>query len=137
MTAILEWAPDRDAALADAQRRARQALTLDPGHAHAWTVLAGVAFARGHADECQADASRAIELSPSHPSILYGSGVLLALSGAWERGLECIRESNRLNPYHPGTSTFIWPSTGSRPAITPGCSLRPASSPTPRTSGAP
>ena len=48
------------------------------------------------------NASRAIELSPSHPTILYGSGVLLALSGAWDTGLECIRESNRLNPYHPG-----------------------------------
>jgi hypothetical protein len=35
-------------------------------------------------------------------SILYASGVLLALSGAWDTGLECIRESNRLNPYHPG-----------------------------------
>ncbi len=100
-TAILEWAPDRDVALADAERRARTALTLHPGHAHAWTVLAGVEFARGHTDQCQADASRAIALSPSHPSILYGSGVLLALSGAWETGLECIRESNRLNPYHP------------------------------------
>ena len=73
----------------------------NPGHAHAWTVLAGVAFARGHPDQCRADASRAIALSPSHPSILYGSGVLLALSGDWETGLECIRESNRLNPHHP------------------------------------
>ena len=100
-TAILEWAPDRDAALADAERRARTALTLNPGHAHAWTVLAGVAFARGYTEQCRADASRAIELSPYHPSILYGSGVLLALSGAWEQGLESIRESNRLNPHHP------------------------------------
>lgn len=100
-TAILQWAPDGDAALADAERRARTALTLNPGHAHAWTVLAGVEFARGHTEQCRADASRAIALSPSHPSILYGSGVLLALSGAWEQGLECIRESNRLNPYHP------------------------------------
>jgi len=100
--AILQWAPDRDAALADAERRARTALTLHPGHAHAWTVLAGVAFARGHTDQCRAEARRAIELSPSHPSILYASGALLALSGAWETGLEAIRESNRLNPYHPG-----------------------------------
>jgi TolB-like protein len=100
--AIMGWAPDRDAALADAQRRARTALSLQPGHAQAWTALAGVAFARGHAEECRTDASRAVQLSPSHPSILYASGVLLALSGAWDRGLACIRESNRLNPYHPG-----------------------------------
>ena len=99
---IMGWAPDRDAALADAQRRARTALSLQPGHAQAWTALAGVAFARGHAEECRTDASRAIQLSPSHPSILYASGVLLALSGAWDTGLACIRESNRLNPYHPG-----------------------------------
>ena len=100
--AIMKWAPDRDAALADAQSRARAALTLNPGHAHAWLVLAGVAFAQGDTESCQQNASRAIELSPSHPSILYGSGALLALSGAWEAGLESIRESNRLNPHHPG-----------------------------------
>ncbi|HYO19409.1 MAG TPA: hypothetical protein VES02_12180, partial [Dermatophilaceae bacterium] len=100
--AIMRWAPDREAALADAQLRARTALSLHPGHALAWTVLAGVAFARGHTGECRDDASRAIALSPSHPSILYASGVLLALSGAWDTGVECIRESNRLNPYHPG-----------------------------------
>ena len=102
VTAVLQWAPDREGTLADAERRARTALTLHPGHAHAWTVLAGVAFARGHTDQCRADARRAIALSPSHPSILYGSGVLLALAGDWDAGLECIRESNRLNPYHPG-----------------------------------
>ncbi len=99
--AVMQWAPDRDAALANAERRALAALTLHPGHAHAWTVLAGVAFARGHTDQCRDFASRAIELSPSHPGILYGSGVLLAISGAWDTGLEHIQESNRLNPHHP------------------------------------
>lgn len=100
--AIMGWAPDRDATLTDAQHRARTALSLQPGHAQAWTALAGVAFARGHTDQCRTDASRAVQLSPSHPSILYASGVLLALSGDWDTGLACIRESNRLNPYHPG-----------------------------------
>jgi TolB-like protein len=102
MTAILHWTPDPDVALAEAERLARTALTLRPGHAHAWLVLAGVALARGRTDQCQADASRAIALSPAHPSILYGSGVLLALSGAWDSGVGCIREANRLNPLHPG-----------------------------------
>jgi TolB-like protein len=100
--AIMGWAPDRDATLTDAQHRARTALSLQPGHAQAWTALAGVAFARGHTDQCRTDASRAVQLSPSHPSILYASGVLLALSGDWDTGVACIRESNRLNPYHPG-----------------------------------
>ena len=100
-TAILQWAPDRDVALADAERRARTALTLHPRARARVDGARGRGVHRGRADQCQADASRAIALSPSHPSILYGSGVLLALSGAWETGLECIRESNRLNPYHP------------------------------------
>ena len=100
--AIMHWTPDREATLTDAQRRARTALSLRPGHAQAWTALAGVAYARGHLDQCRADALRAIELSPAHPSILYASGLLLALSGEWDRGLGFIRESNRLNPYHPG-----------------------------------
>lgn len=102
MTAILHWTPDLDAALTEAQRLARSALTLRPGHAHAWLVLAGVALARGRTEQCRADAGRAIALSPAHPSILYGSGVLLALSGAWDLGVGCIREANRLNPHHPG-----------------------------------
>lgn len=100
--AILGWAADRDAALAEAQRSARTALAVRPGYGLAWTVLAGVAYARGNVDECLTNARQAIELSPSHPSTLYASGVLLALGGAWDAGLQCIRESNRLNPYHPG-----------------------------------
>ena len=100
--AIMGWAPDRDASLADAERLARTALALHAGHAHAWTVLAGVALARGYPEQCRQDASRAILVSPSHPSLLYASGFLLAISGDWETGVECIRESNRLNPDHPG-----------------------------------
>ncbi len=53
VSAILAWTPNRDEALADAERRARTALTLHPGHAYAWTVLAGVAYARGHTDQCR------------------------------------------------------------------------------------
>lgn len=100
--AIMGWSPNREAALGNAERRAGAALRVNPGYAHAWLVLAGVAFARGHIDQCRAAAGRAIELAPYHPSIRYGAGVLEALGGEWDAGLASIRESNRLNPHHPG-----------------------------------
>ena len=100
--AIMGWTQDRETALTNAERRAREALTRHCGYSPAWTVLAAVALAREDCGQCQRHARHAIELSPFHPSILYSAGVLLAISGAWDEGLEAIRESSRLNPHHPG-----------------------------------
>lgn len=100
--ATMGWATDSDEAIASAERFAGMALARDPANAHAHQVLAGVADFRGLAEQCRTHALRAVELNPANASLLYTSGVLLARAGDWGRGIAMIRESNHLNPYHPG-----------------------------------
>lgn len=100
--AIMNWAPDNDEAIASAERLAGRALALDSANAHAHQVLAGVALHRGLSGACRSHALRAVELNPANASLVYTSGVLLLLVDEWEGGIEMIRESTRLNPYHPG-----------------------------------
>ena len=99
---IMNWTSASDEAIASAERLAGRALASDPGNAHAYQVLAGVALFRGLTDQCRSHALRAVELNPADASLLYTSGVLLLRAGEWEGGIEMIRESSLLNPYHPG-----------------------------------
>ena len=99
---IMNWAPDNDAAITQAEQLSGRAFTLDPANAHAHQVLAGVALFRGLNDQCRSHALRAGELNPSNASLVYSSGVLLLQVEDWEGGIQMIRESIRLNPYSPG-----------------------------------
>jgi len=99
---IMNWATDTDAAINQAEHLSGRAFALDPANAHAHQVLAGVALYRGLPTQCRTHALRAAELNPSNASLLYTSGVLLTQVGDWAAGIEMIRESTRLNPYHPG-----------------------------------
>ena len=96
------WADDEDAATDRAEAFASRALSLDPLNAHAHQVLAGVALRRALPDQVRHHALRTVELSPVNASLLYTSGVLLLQVGDWDGGIEMIRESNRLTPFHPG-----------------------------------
>lgn len=100
--AIMGWADDGDATVDVAEELASRALAIDPVNAHAHQVLAGVALVRGLPDQCRRHALRTVELSPVNASLLYTSGVLLIQVGDWDTGIDMIRESNRLNPHHPG-----------------------------------
>lgn len=100
--AIMGWTDDEEAATDRAEALASRALALDPLNAHAHQVLAGVALRRGLPDQVRRHALRAVELSPVNASLLYTSGVLLIQVGDWDDGTDMIRESNRLNPFHPG-----------------------------------
>ena len=99
---IMNWAPDNNEAIDSAERLSGRAFALDPANAHAHQVLAGVALFRGLSGLCRSHALRAVELNPANASLLYTSGVLLLLGDDWEGGIKMIRESIRLNPYHPG-----------------------------------
>lgn len=99
---IMGWATDDAVSIAEAEAFAGRALALDPVNAHAHQVLAGAALFRGLPEQCRNHALRTVELNPVNASLLYTSGVLLIQVGDWEEGMEMIRESNRLNPYHPG-----------------------------------
>ncbi len=100
--AIMGWTDDKGASTDRAEALASRALALDPLNAHAHQVLAGVALRRGVPAQVRHHARRAVELSPVNASLLYTSGVLLIQVGDWDDGVEMIRESNRLNPFHPG-----------------------------------
>lgn len=100
--AIMGWTDDDEAATDQAEVLASRALALDPLNAHAHQVLAGVALRRGLPDQVRHHAVRTVELSPVNASLLYTSGVLLIQVGDWGEGVAMIRESNRLNPFHPG-----------------------------------
>ena len=99
---IMGWTDDEADAIDRAEALAAHALSLDPLNAHAHQVLAGVALHRGLPAQCRRHALRTVELNPVNASLLYTSGVLLFQVGDWDDGIEMIRESNRLNPYHPG-----------------------------------
>lgn len=100
--AIMGWTDDEAGAIDAAEALAAHALALDPLNAHAHQVLAGVALHRGLPAQCRRHALRTVELNPVNASLLYTSGVLLLQVGDWDDGIEMIRESNRLNPRHPG-----------------------------------
>lgn len=100
--AIMGWADDERGSIVRAETLAARALVLDPLSAHAHQVLAGVALHRGSPTQCRHHVLRTVELSPVNASLLYTSGVLLIQVGDWDDGIALIRESNRLNPYHPG-----------------------------------
>lgn len=100
--AIMGWTADEEAATDGAEALATRALALDPLSAHAHQVLAGVALRRGLPEQVRRHVARTVELAPVNASLLYTSGVLLIQMGDWDEGVEMIRESNRLNPFHPG-----------------------------------
>lgn len=90
------------AELADScEAHARAALAIDPSSGHAHLTLAVAAFTRGFVPVCLEHLNLAIELSPSDPSILYGAAWYFGMAGEWNRGVELMRESVRLNPLSP------------------------------------
>jgi adenylate cyclase len=93
---------DPQADLAAAEQLAREALTQDPGNAHARTVLGTVALTRHQWDLARKHASDAALATPYNPTLLATAGTLIANAGDWERGTALLREALQLNPLHPG-----------------------------------
>ena len=101
--AIMGWADDEDAATDRAEAFASRALSLDPLNAHAHQVLAGVALRTGSAGPGpppRPPHGRAAVRSTRRCSTRPGCCCIQV--GDWDGGIEMIRESNRLNPFHPG-----------------------------------
>jgi adenylate cyclase len=93
---------DPQADLAAAEQLAREALSKDPGNAHARTVLGTVALTRHQWDLARKHASDAALATPYNPTLLATAGTLIANAGDWEQGTALLREALRLNPLHPG-----------------------------------
>jgi len=80
---------------------ARKALALDPDRQRVRWNLAHVLCHRHDVDECLAEIERSIGRNPDNATLLGQSSWRLAWCGRWERRLEILDRSTRLNPYHP------------------------------------
>ena len=88
--------------LGRAQAAARRAVELSPTSALASQALAQSLFFRRELDACRPVAERTIALNPMDGAISAFIGLLLALSGDWERGCAAAEAARKLNPHFPG-----------------------------------
>jgi TolB-like protein len=88
--------------LGRAQATARRAVELSPTSALASLALAQSFFFLKQLDAFRRMAERTIDLNPMDGAIGAFIGILLALSGDWERGCAVADAARRLNPHFPG-----------------------------------
>jgi TolB-like protein len=101
----------RERALEQALKAARQAVKLDPLDAFGYHALFLASFARGDMKGFRKAANRAIELNPNHVDVLADYGLHLALSGDWVQGQLFLKLALSLNPEPPDWywfPFFIW-----------------------------
>jgi TolB-like protein/cytochrome c-type biogenesis protein CcmH/NrfG len=88
--------------LGRAQAAARRAMELSPSSALANQALAQSLFFRKELQAFRPVAERTIALNPMDGAALAFIGLLLALSGEWERGCDVADTARKLNPHFPG-----------------------------------
>lgn len=88
--------------LARAQKTARRAVEVAPTSWLAAQALAQSLFFQRELQAFRPVAERTIALNPMDSAALAFISLLLALSGAWDRGLEVSNAARSLNPHFPG-----------------------------------
>jgi tetratricopeptide (TPR) repeat protein len=88
--------------LGRAQAASRRAVELSPSSALASQALAQSLFFRRELQACRPVAERTIALNPMDGAASAFMGLLLALSGDWERGCAAADAARKLNPHFPG-----------------------------------
>jgi adenylate cyclase len=89
-----------------AEKLAREAVALDAYcQTSAW-CLAGVHFHRRREQLCVVELERTLALNPNHPQSIANCGLFFTMLGAYDRGIELIRKSMRLNPHYPSWYHF-------------------------------
>ncbi len=89
---------------------ATTAVELDDSDGRCHWLIAIIQRYRGDVHSAERHYQRAIALNPNDANVLVGTGRLLAYRGQFEEGIDRIRESMRLNPYHP---QWYWVNLGS------------------------
>jgi adenylate cyclase len=84
--------------LEQAERAARRAIELDPGHDGGYAALAYIQATRGHYAEADDLFAQALEIDPNNPESLYRHGQHLTLTG---RIAEATRAFQRLSALEP------------------------------------
>ena len=77
-------------------------MELAPTSALASQALAQSLFFRRELQACRPVAERTIALNPMDGAISAFAGLLLALSGDWDRGVAAAEAARSLNPHYPG-----------------------------------
>jgi DNA-binding SARP family transcriptional activator len=83
------------------QAAAEKGLELDENESECHRVLAQVQLTRGNLDRALWHQERALFLNPNDDRILCAQGEILTFVGRADEGLDWVRKSMRLNPYHP------------------------------------
>ncbi len=85
---------------------ARRSIDVAPTNNLGYSALATVLFFQKDLLAFHSMAERAIELNPMDGSNLAHIGLLMAMSGDWERGCALAEFALKLNPHHPGWYWF-------------------------------
>ncbi|WP_299615278.1 hypothetical protein [Pelagibius sp.] len=85
-----------------ALQAAQRAVMLEPDSSMAYHFLFTAHFHRGELDDFRATGERAVRLNPNHTDMLADYGLMLALTGEWERGIALAQKAIALSPTHPG-----------------------------------
>ena len=95
---------------ADSLKRARESaersLAANPICQEGWRAMASAAFYARDAAAVRIAAERAIAINPLNTATVGVCGVFLFYSGAWDRGLEVLRQAMQPNPHYPGWLRF-------------------------------
>lgn len=77
---------------------ARQAIALDDSSAHAHFALAVYFSSQEQQAECDRENERVRALNPNLPQFVHSQGITWALLGKYDKGIELIRQAQRLDP---------------------------------------
>lgn len=95
---------------ADSLTRSREAaersIAANPVCQEGWRAMASAAFFARNAAGVGIAAERAIAINPLNTGTVAVCGLFVAYSGAWDRGLEVIRQAMQPNPHYPGWLHF-------------------------------
>jgi TolB-like protein len=92
--------------LSRARDAAERSVAADPVCQEGWRGMASAAFFARDAAGVRISAERAIAINPLNTGTVAVCGMFLAYSGAWDRGLEVIRQAMQPNPHYPGWVHF-------------------------------
>lgn len=105
---FLGMSADREHAVREAMWAVTRAIELDSADAHGYALRAVNIMYRRQWDrypEALADARRAHEMNPNDTLVLRIFGILLALAGEPDSGIEHLHQVMRLNPRNPRSHT--------------------------------
>ncbi|MFK7814947.1 MAG: hypothetical protein AB8B92_01295 [Gammaproteobacteria bacterium] len=80
---------------------ARKALKIDPNNSRSKFAISITKFINGDMQGSKEESEQALALNPNDSLMLAQSGLFLALSGKWNKGLEMLEQARVMNPAHP------------------------------------